>query len=132
MKIITSVNKLIAGRPLELVCQSSGSRPAARLVWLLARRSVTVNKLNISNIFANTGATTGSTGLEGVRVLDELGSSLSEDGLVTTSFLSFQPKVEDHQRVLFCVSANPQFALSNHFIYDQIQLDIQCKYKIVT
>ena len=96
VKIITPMNKLSSGKAVEFVCQSTGSKPAAIINWYI-----------------------------GDSLLNGLGSSTSEDGSVTTSFLSFQPNTHHHAKKLTCVTYNPsirQFILQDGFI-----LHVQCK-----
>ncbi|RWS23316.1 Nephrin-like protein, partial [Leptotrombidium deliense] len=74
------MNKLKSGVPIEFVCQSTGSKPPANIKWYI-----------------------------GTKVLENLGESVSEDGSVTTSFLSYVPSIEDNGKRLSCVAANVKY-----------------------
>jgi hypothetical protein len=129
VKIISSVDKLVTGNALEVVCQTSGSSPSPRILWVLARRVDMLHHVNISQALLS--PTDFKLWLpEGARYLQEVGSSSSDNAQVFTSFLSFRPKIDDHQRFLFCLSTNPLFAHQNHYIHDHIRLDIECKYTL--
>jgi hypothetical protein len=80
VRIITPAHNMSAGDRVELVCQSSGSRPPAKIQW-----------------------SKGSTQME------SSGESTSDDGSVTTNFLAFVPSVEDNGKRLSCSATNPQF-----------------------
>lgn len=81
VRIITPMQNMSAGERVELVCQSSGSRPPAKIIW---------RKGNVE--------------------MDQIGESTSDDGSVTTNFLAFVPSVEDNGKTLSCSAFNPQFS----------------------
>lgn len=135
VKIITPVDKLKAGNALEVVCQTSGFRPSARIFWILTRRLDLLQSVNLSVALQSLGlpvAISSDTVTkwlpDGARHLEEVGSSVSENGRILTSFLSFRPKIDDHQRFLICLSVNPLFVDQNHFVHDHIRLDIECTF----
>jgi len=97
VQIIRPASAMRVGERVELVCQSSGSRPPARIAWEKGGRSI--------------GAHTESS---------------SDDGTVTTNFLTFVPAVEDNGRVLVCRATNPQFA--DFYLEDRLVLDVHCKF----
>lgn len=80
VRIITPVHNMSAGERVELVCQSSGSRPPAKIMWW-----------------------------KGNSAMEHIGESTSDDGSVTTNFLAFVPSVEDNGKSLSCSATNPQF-----------------------
>ncbi|KAK6638849.1 hypothetical protein RUM43_007118 [Polyplax serrata] len=77
VSILSSNNPLSADRSYELTCQSVGSRPPAKITWWMD------NKL-----------------------LDNYSEEISPDGNITTSILTFSPRVEDHDRSLICRADN--------------------------
>lgn len=80
VRIITPLHNMSAGERVELVCQSSGSRPPARITWW-----------------------------KGDLQMEHVGESTSDDGSVTTNFLAFVPSVDDNGKYLQCSASNPQF-----------------------
>ncbi len=80
VRIITPMHNMSAGERVELVCQSSGSRPPAKIMWW-----------------------------KGNNAMEHIGESTSDDGSVTTNFLAFVPSVEDNGKSLSCSATNPQF-----------------------
>jgi hypothetical protein len=80
VRIITPMHNMSAGERVELVCQSSGSRPPAKIIWS-----------------------------KGSAQIEHVGESTSDDGSVTTNFLAFVPSVEDNGKKLSCEATNPQF-----------------------
>ncbi|CAG2165676.1 unnamed protein product, partial [Oppiella nova] len=80
VRILTPVYNMSAGERLELVCQSSGSRPPAKIQWW-----------------------------KGGALMEHIGESTSDDGSVTTNFLAFVPSVEDNGKALSCSATNPTF-----------------------
>ena len=88
---------MTVGQRVELVCQSSGSRPPAKITW----------KKN-------------------QKLLEHYSESTSDDGTVTTNFLTFVPTKEDDGKLLACMAFNPQF--SDFRIEDSLHLDVHCNY----
>ncbi|CAG2115320.1 unnamed protein product, partial [Medioppia subpectinata] len=80
VRIITPAHNMSAGDRVELVCQSSGSRPPAKIQWW-----------------------------KGSTQVDSSGESASDDGSVTTNFLAFVPSVDDNGKRLSCSATNLQF-----------------------
>ena len=90
VRIITPMHNMSAGERVELVCQSSGSRPPAKIQWW-----------------------------KGSSQVDHSGESTSDDGSVTTNFLAFVPSVDDNGKRLGCSATNqqfPDFQLRDHWI----------------
>lgn len=96
VRILSPVYNMTAGDVVELVCQSSGSRPSAKLSWW-----------------------------RGETRMDEIGESVSDDGLVTTSFLTFVPSVDDNGKFITCSATNPQFP--QYKMDDGWQMNVKCK-----
>jgi hypothetical protein len=96
VRIIKPASKLSIGKTVELSCQSTGSKPSAHIKWTIAGNQ-----------------------------LEGLGESTSDDGSVTTSFLSFVPSTEDNNKQLTCTAWNPMF--TDQLIQDEMILDIHCK-----
>ncbi|RWS15129.1 hemicentin-2-like protein, partial [Dinothrombium tinctorium] len=80
VKIITQLPNMLANERYEFVCQSSGSRPPAKLAWFK----------------------------DGVQ-LPSVGESTSDDGSVTTNFLTLVPSLDDNNKQLLCSAQNPRF-----------------------
>lgn len=96
VRIIKPISKLTIGKTIELVCQSTGSKPSAHIKWTIG-----------SNEF------------------DGIGESTSDDGSVTTSFLSFVPSIDDNGKRLTCTVWNPMF--TDETLHDEMILNISCK-----
>lgn len=97
VRIIEPIQNMTVGQRVELVCQSSGSRPPAKITW----------KKN-------------------QKLLEHYSESTSDDGTVTTNFLTFVPTKEDDGKLLACMAFNPQF--SDFRIEDSLHLDVHCNY----
>ncbi|XP_015788214.1 hemicentin-1 isoform X2 [Tetranychus urticae] len=93
VQIIKPLSKLSIGKTVELVCQSTGSKPSAHIKWTI-----------------------------GSNLLDGLGESTSDDGSVTTSFLSFVPSIDDNGKRLTCTAWNPMF--NGDSLQDEMLLNI--------
>ncbi|XP_053206806.1 synaptogenesis protein syg-2-like isoform X2 [Panonychus citri] len=93
VRIIKPISKLTIGKTIELVCQSTGSKPSAHIKWTIG-----------SNEF------------------DGIGESTSDDGSVTTSFLSFVPSIDDNGKRLTCTVWNPMF--TDETLHDEMILNI--------
>ncbi|RWS23029.1 nephrin-like protein, partial [Leptotrombidium deliense] len=93
IKISRPLGNLIAGKVIEFACQAKGSKPAAKIIWM------------IDNL-----------------VIEKVGESISNDGFITTNFLTFVPSIEDNGKRLLCIAFNPSF--HNHSIEDGFALDI--------
>ncbi|KAG9508561.1 Cell adhesion molecule 2, partial [Fragariocoptes setiger] len=92
------IHKLAAGNRVEYVCQTTGSRPPARIAW-----------------FKNT---------EQIAPINVAGESTSDSGLTTTSLLSFVATHADNQKSLICEAFNPHLRRPNNAIRASIQLHI--------
>ena len=90
---------LVAGRPVTLSCQVTGSEPAARVNWLV-----------------------GST----EAAADRHQQQPSPDGNGTVSLLSFTPEPADHGQTVTCRAANP--AAGTPPAEDALILHVQCEY----
>lgn len=71
---------MTVGQKIELVCQSSGSRPPAKIEWR-----------------------------KDGKLMEHFSETTSDDGSVTTNYLAFIPTIDDNGRQLSCVAKNPQF-----------------------
>ncbi|GFT74504.1 nephrin [Trichonephila clavipes] len=80
VKIITPRRPLSSGETLEVVCQTFGSRPPARLSWWIGQESL--------NSMAK--------------------ETVSGDGNSTVSRLQFRPTSEEHGKLLICKAHNPE------------------------
>ena len=100
VRIIEPLENMTVGQRVELVCQSSGSRPPAKITW----------KKN-------------------QKLLEHYSESTSDDGTVTTNFLTFVPTKEDNGIILACTAFNPQF--SDFKIEDTLHLDVHCNEPVV-
>ncbi|RWS12925.1 cell adhesion molecule 4-like protein [Dinothrombium tinctorium] len=96
VRIITPMNKLSSGVQIEFVCQSTGSKPPANIKWYIGKNE-----------------------------LDNLGESVSEDGSVTTSFLSFVPSIEDNGKRLSCIAINSKYPDAR--VEDGFIVQIKCE-----
>ncbi|KAG8260002.1 hypothetical protein J6590_106811, partial [Homalodisca vitripennis] len=76
--ILVSSQPLSAGRRYDLLCQSSGSRPQAKVTWW-----------------------------KGGKRLESIKETTSNDGNTTTSTLSFTVTKEDSGKNLTCRAENP-------------------------
>ncbi|XP_015783695.1 hemicentin-1-like isoform X2 [Tetranychus urticae] len=94
VKITSVVNTLSVGKRTELQCLSSGSRPPAKITWWKGNEKM-------------------------VNVRD----TISSDGNVTLSTVSFIPSVEDHGKYLFCRADNP--SIDNNGLEDGRTLNVQ-------
>lgn len=90
---------MTAGQRVELVCQSSGSRPPAKISWR-----------------------------KNEKILEHYSESTSDDGAVTTNFLTFVPTKEDNGKLLVCAAYNPQFSYFR--IENALYLDVHCNYDL--
>lgn len=91
VQIIKPVESMTAGQRVELVCQAKGSKPPAKINWI-----------------------------RGNSPLDTVASeTTSDDGFVTTGFLSLVPTLDDDRKSLHCAASNPyiaDFAIQTHFV----------------
>lgn len=136
-------------KPLELVCQVSGFKPLAKLIWVLIHDNhISLDQINLLDTFAldtfisaRTNLTTSIDNETFNQInlkadykhkftrLPDLGASQSEDGSTLTGFLSFRPSIEDNGHRLVCIAFNPYFLNENHYIYDSIVLEVKCKFE---
>ncbi|KAH9522415.1 hypothetical protein DERF_005989 [Dermatophagoides farinae] len=80
VKIVRPLHNMTVGQKIELVCQSSGSRPPAKIEWR-----------------------------KDGKLMEHFSETTSDDGSVTTNYLAFIPTIDDNGRQLSCVAKNPQF-----------------------
>lgn len=149
VKIISSADKVSASRPLELICQVSGFKPTAKLIWLLVHdNSIALDQIDLletfsldafvsttANLTMNRSENETASQTVDLRTehkhrftrLPDLGASQSEDGLTLTGFLSYRPAIEDNGHRLACITFNPSFLTQNHYIHDSIVLEVKCR-----
>lgn len=58
------------------------------------------------------------------QVMPRVGESFSEDGFITTSFLTFLPTMDDNGKLLSCRATNAQFP--NVALEDGFVMDVHC------
>ncbi|PRD21196.1 UNVERIFIED_CONTAM: Nphs1 [Trichonephila clavipes] len=97
VKIITPRRPLSSGETLEVVCQTFGSRPPARLSWWIGQESL--------NSMAK--------------------ETVSGDGNSTVSRLQFRPTSEEHGKLLICKAHNPE--TPDSALEDKWDLNVYCK-----
>lgn len=97
VKLINPPTIMLTGTQYELICQSIGSRPPAKINWYK----------------------------EGLQLTGS-GESISNDGSITTAYLTLVPSVEDDGKRLTCSAVNQQF--HDYIIEDILLLKVQCKY----
>lgn len=98
VRIVTPRRSLSAGDELEVVCQTYGARPPARLSWWVGQESLTANARE----------------------------TVSGDGNSTSSRLVFRPTSEEHGKSLICKAHNPE--TPDSALEDTWELNIFCKY----
>ncbi|KAJ8966725.1 hypothetical protein NQ314_003342, partial [Rhamnusium bicolor] len=81
VEILSSNNPFSADRKYEIPCQTFGSRPPAKITWIMDGKDLKPPKYNTSQ-------------------------SDTEDGNSTTSILSFVPTRQDNGRSLTCRASN--------------------------
>ncbi|XP_067138004.1 neural cell adhesion molecule 2-like isoform X2 [Centruroides vittatus] len=91
--IIESNRPVSAGQEVKLVCESTGSRPPAHLSWW-----------------------------KDGKKLESYKESVSDDGNITTSLLTFTPSVDDNGKSLSCRADHP--SLPNSGIADRWLLNV--------
>ncbi|CAG9572669.1 unnamed protein product [Danaus chrysippus] len=94
VRLLGGKRPLVAGQSTELVCQAVGARPKPNISWWK-----------------------GGTRLKNVR------ETISSDGNVTSSILTFVPSIDDAGRVLSCRAIQPRLPHSTH--EDGWKLEIQ-------
>lgn len=149
IKIISSIDRLTPSKSIELVCQASGFKPSAKLIWILIYdNTFSLDNIDLLDMFSldhlipsnfTNQSDQNETFSHQINLkseykhrftrLNDLGSSQSEDGLTLTGFLSFRPSIEDNGRRLACITFNPYFLTDNHYIYDSIVLEVKCKFE---
>lgn len=97
VRITTSPRALKVGDDLRLDCETSGSRPPAKIVWWLENK-----------ILPNSGKQTFYTNRN-----------------ITYSSIHLSPSVEDNGKLVSCKAENP--ALPNSDMHDTWTLNIHCK-----
>lgn len=80
VRIVRPLHNMIVGERIELICQSSGSRPPARIQWY-----------------------------KDDRLMEHFSETTSDDGSVTTNYMAFIPTIDDNGRRLKCLAKNDQF-----------------------
>lgn len=98
IRIITPLKNISTGdSAIELACQCSGSKPSARIRWR-----------------------------KGEEPIGALSETVSDDGLTTTSFITFVPSIDDDGKSVVCIGYNQK--LSKAFsIQDTWPINIYCK-----
>lgn len=90
-----------AEKSIEVVCKGSGSRPPAQMTWW-----------------------------KGSKQLKRSKESISVDGNITTSILSFTPTSDDSGKFLSCRAENP--LIPGSAIEDGYKLEVHCKSRFYT
>ncbi|KAI5747817.1 hypothetical protein M8J77_018790 [Diaphorina citri] len=93
VEILGNQNPLSADRTYKLECQSIGSRPAAKITWWL----------NTKQLYNHT-------------------QTISPDGNITYSSLTYTARISDHNQTLTCRAENPR--VKSGVEEDQIKLNI--------
>lgn len=62
--------------------------------------------------------------------MDEIAESISDDGFVTTSFLTFVPSVDDDGKYLSCSATNPQ--IPDFKLEDGWVMNVKCEAMFLT
>ncbi|XP_060523485.1 nephrin isoform X2 [Cylas formicarius] len=81
-EILSSNNPFSADRKYEIPCQTFGSRPPAKIAWIMDGKELKSPKYNVTQTTA-------------------------EDGNSTTAVLTFVPTREDNEKTLICQAINP-------------------------
>ncbi|RWS09153.1 uncharacterized protein B4U79_03719, partial [Dinothrombium tinctorium] len=84
VQIANSGKHLLAGKQIEIICQTHGSRPPAQITWTLAG-----------------------------KVIPHSREAYSEEGNVSTSVLELIPTAENNASLLVCKSENHRFVNSS-------------------
>ncbi|KAH9522421.1 hypothetical protein DERF_005992 [Dermatophagoides farinae] len=108
--ITTTTTTTTTATPIELACQCSGSRPAAKIKW---------KKHHHHHQHKN-----GNDDDEQQEWLDAYTQIISNDGLTTTSFLSFVPSIDDNGKNITCIGYNPQISQSKYSIENSWLINI--------
>lgn len=95
--ILNKPEYMRANKHLELICQTSGSKPIGSIRWH-----------------------------KGDQTLQLTNENTSEDGYLTTSFLSFIPSMEDDSREMICSAFNPK--IPSFSLNDSLILNVHCEY----
>ncbi|RWS00059.1 protein turtle B-like protein [Dinothrombium tinctorium] len=98
VKIMAKHQKLKWNKIEEFVCETRGSKPSADVFWFNDRQQLVSSQ------------------------------TTSEDGFVTTSFVSFMPSIEDNGKNLTCVAINNQIPDFN--LNDSITMEIECEFAL--
>lgn len=144
---------MTVGQRVELVCQASGSRPPAKINWFMSDlvskgQFIVLVDNNNNNKLVSTYEDNNLVGIvfiinefdfilvylqnapvnwrKNEKLLEHYSESTSDDGAVTTNFLTFVPSKEDNDKLLACTAINEQF--SNFRIEDTLHLDVHCNY----
>lgn len=110
------MNNISTLNPIELACQCSGSKPAAKIKWKKTQQS----NNNNDNVDDN----------HNVQWLDAFSQIISQDGLTTTSFLSFVPSIDDNGKNITCIGFNPKISIEKYSIENSWPINITCMYSI--
>ncbi|KAH9414353.1 hypothetical protein DERP_012000 [Dermatophagoides pteronyssinus] len=111
IRIITPMNNISTLNPIELACQCSGSKPAAKIKWKKSQQSN--NNVNDNHDNNNN-----------VQWLDAFSQIISQDGLTTTSFLSFVPSIDDNGKNITCIGFNPKISIEKYSIENSWPINI--------
>lgn len=119
---ITSMkNVLSAGRKVEIICETRGSRPPAIITWFKNNRQLTHSQY-IFEIFIQIFNRVETDCYVNYFANRE---SVSSDGNVTTSVLNLMPTVNDNDAYLICRAEN--IRLPNQFIENGWKLHVYCE-----
>nr|XP_027193818.1 M-phase inducer phosphatase-like [Dermatophagoides pteronyssinus] len=105
------MNNISTLNPIELACQCSGSKPAAKIKWKKSQQSN--NNVNDNHDNNNN-----------VQWLDAFSQIISQDGLTTTSFLSFVPSIDDNGKNITCIGFNPKISIEKYSIENSWPINI--------
>lgn len=120
VQILSSNQPLSADRSYDITCQTSGSRPPARISWFLDGK-----ELKSPKHFINTSV---SFWLERtVESTIQIRFQVSYEDNSTISVLSITPTRADNNRTLTCRATNPKLKKSLG-IEDNVRLIVYCKF----
>ncbi|XP_076335435.1 nephrin-like isoform X1 [Tachypleus tridentatus] len=94
VRISVPKNPFVSGSATEIMCQTNGSFPPAEVTWWM----------------------------EGKKI-KQYNKSLTDVAKVTTSYITFTPKIGDNGKILICQAKNPRLAEGT--LEDSWKLDVQ-------
>lgn len=103
VKIINSHKIMNAGVHYEIICESRGSHPAAKLIWLKDNIQLDSSSDTMVNIDKD-----------------------NDNNNVSKIYLHFVPTFDDNGKSLTCLANNEHFP--EFFLNQTIFLNVQCKY----